>query len=123
MSSAASISTITDDDMASIYDVIDLKDIGGRLTSMSNGSGGSSSSKPTIRTKYHISLSSINDEELKLFHRDLVTPAPSVCGSVVALPFHRNFNNSRSRPFTRPISRSESVMLFKKINNGKGNIR
>ncbi len=108
----------TTDDTNSMDDVIDLNQAfnnhssSGRLTSMS-----------TKLNHYRISLHSIDDDELKRFHRDLVTPAPSVC-------FEEDDDRLqhymfRQRPITtstsypnRPCSRSESVMLFKKINNG-----
>lgn len=107
------------DDMASIYDVIDLnREDGGRLTSMS-----SNSSNNNKQPKYRISLHSIDDDELKLFHRDLVTPVASVCGDYSSMPVpslrHMNYNRRQHQQFTRPTSRTESVMLFKKINNGK----
>lgn len=87
--------------------VIDLSR-DGRNTSMSSGS----QSYPA--SQYRICLQSINDDDLKLFHRDLVTPAPSMYDDDDGL-FSRNF----VRRFPRPASRTESVMLFKKINNGK----
>ncbi|KAI7893333.1 uncharacterized protein EV154DRAFT_479343 [Mucor mucedo] len=65
--------------------------------------------------QYRISLQSINDDDLELFHRDLVTPTPSVCDEEEDDLFSRNFVRTR---FPRPASRTESVMLFKKINNG-----
>lgn len=90
--------------------VIDLNQ-DGRYTSMSSGSQTHKSNH------YHISLHSIDDDELKLFHRDLVTPAPSVYDDDL---FSRNMVRTRFGPtYPRPASRTESVMLFKKINNGK----
>ncbi|KAG2232438.1 hypothetical protein INT48_001914, partial [Thamnidium elegans] len=80
----------------------------GRHTSMSGNQTNKSN-------HYSISLHSIDDDELRMFHRDLVTPAPSVCYDDDMIS--RNMLNQRPIP-ARPASRTESVMLFKKINNG-----
>lgn len=77
-----------------------------RYTSMSSGV----QSYPA--NQYRISLQSINDDDLELFHRDLVTPTPSVCDE------EDLFSRQYISRFPRPESRTESVMLFKKINNG-----
>lgn len=110
----------TTDDLNSMDDVIDLNQAfnhehTGRLTSMS----------PTNKSShYRISLHSIDDDELKRFHRDLVTPAPSVCFDDDHIPRtmfrqrHHNTPTASSSYPNRPVSRCESVMLFKKINNG-----
>ena len=95
-----------------VDDVIDLHGEDGRLTSFSN----------TKSNEYRISLHSIGDDELKRFHRDLVTPAPSVCFDDDYIPYNmvrkRHVIPEASASYPRPVSRSESVMLFKKINNG-----
>lgn len=111
----------TTDDINSMDDVIDLNhsSISGRLTSMS-----------TKLNHYRISLHSIDDDELKRFHRDLVTPAPSVCFDEEEDDCLQHYM-FRQRPTllsssignnNRPCSRSESVMLFKKINNGNNKL-
>jgi hypothetical protein len=69
-------------------------------------------------------FNSIDDDELKLFRRNLVTPAATVYSGEDDL-IHQSMFRKRSlvprvqQP--RPISRGESVMLFKNINNGKNN--
>ncbi|KAI8886840.1 hypothetical protein K501DRAFT_283599 [Backusella circina FSU 941] len=65
---------------------------------------------------YRISFHSIDDDELKLLHRDLVTPLPSV-RAFEDDNLYRNMVRQRL-PLVKPNTRSESVMLFKKINNG-----
>lgn len=103
----------TFDDMVSVDDVIDLNQ-----DYLSEGHSSSVSAK-----EYRISLHSIDDDELRLFHRNLVTPAPSVCYSDDdSSLLHKNMVRQRFVPpsrVQRPPSRDESVMLFKKINNGK----
>ncbi|KAI8645547.1 hypothetical protein BD408DRAFT_480555 [Parasitella parasitica] len=98
-----------DEDSVSVDDVIDLNQ------DYSSNDGRSSS-----QHHYRISLHSIDDDELKLFRRDLVTPASSVFGDDTDI-IKKNMIRSRfvtpSR-IQRPISRGESVMLFKKINDG-----
>ncbi|KAI9351631.1 hypothetical protein BD770DRAFT_393689 [Pilaira anomala] len=90
-------------DIVSVDDVIDL-----------NYEDTKSSTSGSQHNNYRISLHSIDDDELRMFHRDLVTPAPSVC-------FDHEFDirqQQQRSSFRRPVSRTESVMLFKKINNG-----
>jgi hypothetical protein len=95
------------DDIVSVDDVIDLNQ-----DYLSEGSA----------KEYRISLHSIDDDELRLFHRNLVTPASSVCYSDDdSLLLHKSMVRQRFIPpsrVQRPPSRGESVMLFKKINNG-----
>lgn len=103
-------SLIQYDDNASVDDVIDL-----------NQDYSSNDGRSTSQQHYRISLHSIDDDELRLFHRDLVTPAPSVCGGDDIDTIKRNMIRNRSvlpSQIQRPVSRGESVMLFKKINNG-----
>ncbi|CAO3609163.1 unnamed protein product [Mucor fragilis] len=99
------------EDTVSVDDVIDLN----------QDCASSSDGRSTSQHHYRISLHSIDDDELRLFRRDLVTPAPSVCGGDDVDAIKRNMIRSRfvlpSR-IQRPVSRGESVMLFKKINNG-----
>ncbi|KAL7314512.1 hypothetical protein PS15m_006074 [Mucor circinelloides] len=98
------------DDTVSVDDVIDL-----------NQDCSSSDGRSTSQQHYRISLHSIDDDELRLFRRDLVTPAPSVCGGDDTDVIKRSMIRSRFVPpsrIQRPVSRGESVMLFKKINNG-----
>ncbi|KAI9252544.1 hypothetical protein EDC94DRAFT_276948 [Helicostylum pulchrum] len=102
------MSVTTCDDFTSVGDVVDwFANEEGRHTSMS----GNQTQKSN---HYRISLHSIDDDELRMFQRDLVTPAPSVCYDDIT---SRNILNQRPIP-ARPASRAESVMLFKKINNG-----
>ncbi|KAL9544297.1 hypothetical protein MBANPS3_007703 [Mucor bainieri] len=99
------------DDTVSVDDVIDLN----------QDCSSSSDGRSTSQQHYRISLHSIDDDELRLFRRDLVTPAPSVCGGDEVDTIKRNMIRSRFVPpsrIQRPVSRGESVMLFKKINNG-----
>lgn len=98
-------------DIVSVDDVIDL-----------NYEDTKSSTSGSQHNNYRISLHSIDDEELRMFHRDLVTPAPSVCFDHELDIRQQQQQRSSSRPHTiRPVSRTESVMLFKKINNGMNN--
>lgn len=92
------MSTSTSEDILSVDDVIDLNH------------------------DYYSShdLNSIDDDELRLVHRDLVTPAPSVYNGEDDI-IQKSMFRQRYAPFKvqqRPVSRGESVMLFKKINNG-----
>ncbi|KAK4509221.1 uncharacterized protein ATC70_007571 [Mucor velutinosus] len=99
------------EDTVSVDDVIDLN----------QDCSSSSDGRSTSQHHYRISLHSIDDDELRLFRRDLVTPAPSVCGGDDVDAIKRNMIRSRFVPpsrIQRPVSRGESVMLFKKINNG-----
>jgi hypothetical protein len=96
------------DDTISVDDVIDLNQdyLGEDILS---------------EKEYRISLRSIDDDELRQFHRNLVTPAASVCCSDDD-NLSKNMVRQRFVPpsrVQRPPSRGESVMLFKKINNGK----
>jgi hypothetical protein len=100
------------EDNASVDDVIDLNGVfpsDGRSTSMSGES-----------KSYRISFHSIDDDELKLLHRDLVTPLPSV-RAFEDDNLYRSMVRQRL-PLVKPNTRSESVMLFKKINDGTKNI-
>ncbi|CEP14808.1 hypothetical protein [Parasitella parasitica] len=97
------------EDSVSVDDVIDLNQD-------YSGNDGRSSSQ----NHYRISLQSIDDDELRIFRRGLVTPAPSVFGDdtdIIKKNMIRNRFVAPSR-IQRPVSRGESVMLFKKINNG-----
>lgn len=94
----------TSEDLASVADVIDLN-----------------------RDFYiYHDLNSIADDELKAFRRNLITPAATVCYSddeddIVLQSMFRNRSNKHlayQKQFQRPVSRGESVLLFKKINNG-----
>lgn len=99
------------EDTVSVDDVIDLN----------QDCSSSSDGRSTSQHHYRISLHSIDDDELRLFRRDLVTPAPSVCGGDDVDVIKRNMIRGRFVPpsrIQRPVSRGESVMLFKKINNG-----
>lgn len=113
--------SVTTEDIHSVEDVIDLNQAydDGRITSMSGNTNLKSNNN------YRISLHSIDDDELKRFHRDLVTPAPSVCfdddhiqQSMFLSRKYFNQTPTASTSYPRPASRAESVMLFKKINNG-----
>lgn len=113
--------SVTTEDIHSVEDVIDLNQAydDGRITSMSGNTNHKSNNN------YRISLHSIDDDELKRFHRDLVTPAPSVCfdddhiqQSMFRSRKYFNQTPTASTSYPRPASRAESVMLFKKINNG-----
>lgn len=116
--------SVTTEDIHSVEDVIDLNQAydDGRITSMS----GNSSHKSNNNYYHRISLHSIDDDELKRFHRDLVTPAPSVCFDDDHIQQQSTFRSRKyfnqaptaSTSYPRPASRAESVMLFKKINNG-----
>ncbi|OAD07070.1 hypothetical protein MUCCIDRAFT_160676 [Mucor lusitanicus CBS 277.49] len=103
------------EDTVSVDDVIDLN----------QDCSSSSDGRSTSQHHYRISLHSIDDDELRLFRRDLVTPAPSVCGGDDVDVIKRNMIRGRFVPpsrIQRPVSRGESVMLFKKINNGDADV-
>ncbi|KAI8992383.1 hypothetical protein BDB01DRAFT_778283 [Pilobolus umbonatus] len=95
-------------DTHSVDDVIDLHRV------LSND--GSEDDKCN---SYRISLKSIDDNELRLFRRDLVTPAASVCYDDDII--HRSMFRHNNLPY-KPSARSESVMLFKQINEGGADV-
>ncbi|KAI9243391.1 hypothetical protein BDA99DRAFT_530481 [Phascolomyces articulosus] len=82
---------------------------------------------------YRISFQSVDDEELQRFMRALVTPVPNNNhGQSPSIDDYRNIINNNKRQYyddtvlshtsdsssVRNNNRSESVMLFKKINDG-----
>ncbi|GAN01598.1 hypothetical protein MAM1_0009d01032 [Mucor ambiguus] len=92
------------EDTVSVDDVIDLNQ---ECSSSSDG-------RSTSQHHYRISLHSIDDDELRLFRRNLVTPAPSVCDGDEVDIIKGNMIRSRFVPpsrVQRPVSRGESVML------------
>lgn len=92
-----SVISATTEDLASVADVIDLN---------------------------HEFFEHIHDDELKSFRRSLVTPAATVYDGEDDI-IHQHMVRKRTdvRPskvnYQRPVSRGESVLLFKNLNDGE----
>ncbi|KAI8887540.1 hypothetical protein K501DRAFT_330564 [Backusella circina FSU 941] len=103
-------------------DVIDLEHVfdEDRMTHYSSSSTNNNNSNNSNNNgfkSHRISLQSVDDDVIKNLHRSLITPLP---------PRARGYSNKEEdeediwyqRYPNRPESRTESVMLFKNINNG-----
>jgi hypothetical protein len=104
-----SYSTYNSDDVIDLEHAFDED----RLTHYSASSNNYNSLKP-----HRISLQSVDDDVIKNLHRSLITPLP---------PRLRGYSNWQDEAegddddiwyHSRPESRTESVMLFKNIDNG-----